>query len=130
MASALNPAVPFFTIEIDVPRAQAVQALFAHLPQVHVLPGDWHALLDYGPFALLFADGGGAKRLEPELVLSALRPGGLLVLDDLTPEEYWPPEWQGQPDPVRIFWLNDRRVAATEIRVTATSAVILATRVQ
>jgi hypothetical protein len=53
----------------------------------------------------------------------------MLVLDDLTPEELWPAEWQGRRDLTREFWLNDPRVQATEIRVTAESAVILAVRI-
>lgn len=128
MVSALRPNVTFFSVELDQSRATAVQSLFRHLPNVHILHGDWHQLLDHSPFDLLFADGGRVKQHKPEQILAALRHGGLLVLDDLTPLEHWPPEWQGQPDPVRASWLNDTRVAATEIQVTATSAVILATR--
>jgi len=60
--------------------------------------------------------------------VEALQPGGLVVLDDLTPEEYWPPEWRGQPDVVRAFWLNDARLMATEVRTTVRTAAILATR--
>jgi len=62
-------------------------------------------------------------------VLGALRPGGMVVLDDMTPEEHWPPEWQEQPDIVREFWLNDARLSATEILTTATTSAILATRI-
>jgi predicted O-methyltransferase YrrM len=92
------------------------------------LQGDWHDILAHGPFALLFADGGKAKQDEPEAILQAVRPGGLIVLDDLTPQNQWPPEWRGQPDPVREFWLKDPRVAATEVLVTPSMAVILAAR--
>jgi predicted O-methyltransferase YrrM len=128
MIHALAPGVSFVTIERDSRRAAAVQALFADIPHVQVLQGDWRNLLVYAPFDLLFADGGRAKQEEPERLLAALRPGGLLVLDDLTPEDCWPEEWQSWTDPVRNFWLNDPRVRATEIRVTSSSAVILATR--
>jgi predicted O-methyltransferase YrrM len=77
----------------------------------------------------VFADAGKAKVVEPQTLINALKLGGLIVLDDLTPEEYCPPEWQGRTDPVREFWLKDSRIAATEIRVTAKNAVILATRI-
>jgi len=57
-------------------------------------------------------------------------PGGLIVLDDLTPESAWPPEWRGQPDPTRSLWLNDPRLAAVELIVDPgagpRSAVIVA----
>ena len=55
---------------------------------------------------------------------------GIAVLDDLTPEDQWPPEWRDEPDPVREFWLNDPRLAATEITVSHDMAIILATRIQ
>ena len=127
IVSALAPQSTFVTVELDPARAGAGRTFFTVFPNVHVLEGDWHALLAYAPFELLFVDGGSAKQYEPDVVLAALAPGGLVVLDDLTPEEHWPAAWHGRPDPVRTFCLNDERITATEIRVTATSAVILAT---
>ncbi len=70
-----------------------------------------------------------AKQDEAENVLGALAPGGMVLLDDMTPQELWPDAWRGRRDRVREFWLNESRVAATEVRVTANSAVILATRI-
>ncbi|WP_445634361.1 O-methyltransferase [Nostoc sp. DSM 114161] len=129
IVSGLHPDTTFITIESDGDRATLVQQLFAHKSNVRILQGDWHDLLDYAPFDLLFADGGNAKVVEPQILINALKVGGLIILDDLTPEEYWPPEWQGRTDPVREFWLKDPHIIATEIRVTARHAVILATRI-
>ena len=78
---------------------------------------------------MLFADGAKAKARAVDDLLGALQPGGLIVIDDLTPESQWPAEWRGKPDPVRDHWLNDPRVNATELLVTPASAVIIATRV-
>ncbi|QLE58561.1 O-methyltransferase [Nostoc sp. TCL26-01] len=130
IVSSLHPDSQFITVEIDSHLATNVQQLFINRSNVTVLQGDWHDLLTYAPFDLLFADGGRAKIVEPEILITALKPGGFILLDDLTPEEYWPPEWQGRSDPIREFWLKDTRIIATEIRVTAKSAVILATRIQ
>ena len=127
IVSALVPGASFVTVELDAARAEAARALLDPYPNVRVLQGDWHGILDHGPFDLLFADT-PAKHEEPEALLAALRPGGVLVLDDLTPETHWPPAWRGQRDPVRDFWLNDPRLHATELLTTPTSAVILATR--
>ncbi len=129
LASALAPGVALVTVERDPARAATVAALFAAYPAVRVLHDDWRALLAHGPFALLFADA-PAKREEPEALLGALALGGSIVLDDLTPVEQWPAAWRGQRDPVRDFWLNDPRLIATEIRTTATTAAIVATRVR
>jgi predicted O-methyltransferase YrrM len=122
--SALPPEVPFFTAELDDERAAAAAELFRDDPQVRVLEGDWRELLPpEAPFDLVFFD--AAKQLRPredgELVIGLLAPGGVAVLDDLTP---------GRPgaDPVRAVWLEDERLAAAEVLVTPTSSVILAVR--
>jgi predicted O-methyltransferase YrrM len=128
IASALSPTATFTTVEVDDSRAAIARRLVADRPNIHVLTGDWHVILAHGPFDLLFVDT-PAKRDEPEQVLNALALGGMAVLDDLTPEDQWPAEWRGQPDPVREFWLNDPRLLATEIMVSASMAVILAARI-
>ncbi len=128
IASGLPPGGQLVTVESDGGRARACQALFAPLPSVRVLHGDWHAILAEAPFALLFADGDKAKEREPRRLLEALAPGGLLVIDDLTPLDRWPPAWRGRPDPVRDFWLTCPELSATEVRVRPDEAVILAVR--
>lgn len=115
------------TIEPDGARAEAARHLVASLPNVRVPRGDWHDVLAHGPFDLLFADGGDAKRREPEAVLEAMRPGQRVVLDDLRPEGSEPPERRGTPDPVRADGLNAPRMVATEAVVGPNMAVILAT---
>ncbi|MEH1926403.1 O-methyltransferase [Nostoc sp.] len=130
IVSALHPDSTLITIESDRQLAKLVQQLFADKSNVRALLGDWRDLLIYAPFDLLFADGGKAKLTEPQTLITALKPGGLILLDDLTPEECWPPEWHGRTDPIREFWLKDPRIAATEIRLTARNSVILATRIQ
>ena len=91
---------------------------------MHVLSGDWRELLPpQAPFDLLFFD--AAKQLRPRedgaLAVGLLAPGGIALLDDLTP---------GRPglDPVRDFWLEHPELAATELLATPTSAAILAVR--
>ncbi len=130
IASGLRPPVSLVTVEIDEARAAAARSLFSGYPNVLVLHGDWHEILDYAPFTMLFADGGEAKEREPEVLLDALEPGGLLIFDDLTPESHWTPEQRQRwnPDPLRSFWLNDPRLAATEILLAPASAAILAVR--
>ena len=128
IASTLATGAFLVTVELDPTRAEDARRLFADVPNVHILQGDWHELLVHGPFDLLFADGGKAKEHEPEVLVGALKPGGTVLLDDLTPEKLWPEEWRGRPDPVREFWLNDPRLAATEILTGPADAAIIATR--
>ena len=123
--AALAPSVPFFTVEPDAARAAAAAALFREDANVQVVRGDWREVLpSLAPFDLLFYDGGGKQHPERdgEEVVALLVPGGLVVLDDLTPG-------RPGPDPVRAFWLGHPRLAATEVMTTPATAAIVAVRV-
>ena len=124
LVSALPPAVPFFTAESDPERAAGARELFRDDENVHVLEGDWRELLPpEAPFDLVFYD--AQKQLRPhedgKLVLGMLSPGGIAVLDDLTPGVTG-------ADPVRTFWLEHPDLAATEVLTTPSAAAILAVR--
>ena len=124
IVSALPPQTPFFTTEIDEARAAAARELFA---------GGRERPRARGRLARAAARRGAvrppllrrAKQLRPqedgELVVGLLAPGGIAVLDDLTPG------FAG-PDPVREFWLGHPDLAATEVLTTPESAAILAVR--
>lgn len=124
IVSALPPQAVFFTAERDATRATAAAALFADDQNVHVLLGDWRELLPpEAPFDLVFFD--AAKQERPredgELVVGLLAPGGLAVLDDLTPN------YPG-PDPLRAFWLGHPELVATEVLTAPGKATILGVR--
>jgi predicted O-methyltransferase YrrM len=124
IVSALAPGTPFFTTARAAARAAAARDLFAADEDVHVLEGDWRELLPAeAPFDLLFYD--AQKQLRPredgELAAGLLAPGGIALLDDLTPG-------RAGPDPLREFWLGRPDLAATEILTTPGSAAILAVR--
>jgi predicted O-methyltransferase YrrM len=121
IVSALSPSVPFFTVELDAERAAAVAELLADDGNAHVLRGDWRDLLvPEAPFDLLFVDAAPAKA-DPE-VPGLLAPGGTAVLDDLTPAR--------TSDPVRDLWLGHPDLAATEVLVAPTHAVLVCVRVR
>jgi predicted O-methyltransferase YrrM len=117
--SALDPDVAFVTVELDEDRARDAAELLAEDAAARVLHGDWRELLPAeAPFDLLFADGGRAKaRAE---IVGLLAPGGILVLDDLTPGYV-------DPDPVRELWLGHRRLVAVELQVSPREAAIVGT---
>jgi predicted O-methyltransferase YrrM len=138
MASAVGPDTRLVSVEIDATRAAACQALFAALPNVTVLHGDWRMIAEYGPFDLLVLDGGGGgKRADdvPADPAGLLKPGGTLVLDDFHPPlEYWPEEVAPRHADgrsvagARAHWLGHADLFATEIRVHPRVSTILATR--
>lgn len=129
LATGMGPRAALITVDQDAGRVAAVHQLFVGDTRVTVVHGDWRELLERGPFALLFVDVADAKEGGAVDALGALALGGIVVLDDLTPKELWPEEWRGRSDTVRDFWLNEPRLAATELRVSRREAVIVAARV-
>jgi predicted O-methyltransferase YrrM len=136
IVSAMGPEASFVTVEADTDRAAACARLLSGSSTVRVLHGDWHEVLPpEAPFDLLFYDGGGWKRSPPaqmraesERALELVTPGGLVAMDNLTPEHLWPaagPEW---PDALREFWLGNDRLVATEVLTTPDSSAIVAVK--
>jgi hypothetical protein len=79
---------------------------------------------------LLSLDGGahgksGGRSADPDLLL---RPGGTLVIDDLTPAQDWPPRFAGQVDEARMHWFDCPGLDATELRLAPDLAALIATR--
>jgi predicted O-methyltransferase YrrM len=130
MVSALAPGASFFTVEANVARAAAARALFDAYPNVHVMHGEWRELLRLGQFSLLYAGLESPRLSEPERLVQTLRTGGMVVLDRLNPVERMPLDLRKNPDKLRDFFLNDSRLLATEVQVSSSEAVILATRVE
>ncbi len=128
LAAAARPDVRLVSIERDPLRCAVARRLFAHDDRVTVLCGDWTELAAHGPFDLLVLDGGGqGKGAEPPLDPTAwLAFGGTLVIDDFTPVTAWPPRYEGGPDKARLHWLTHPALLATEIRLTADLATVVA----
>jgi predicted O-methyltransferase YrrM len=122
IANALDPAVQFYTVELDAQRAEAARRVLVPHQNVHVIRGDWHEILEYGPFAMMFPDGGQTKMREPQTVIGSVQPGGVIVLDDMTPGE------SVKGDPQREFWLSCPDVISIELQLSSDEAAILAVR--
>jgi predicted O-methyltransferase YrrM len=133
LASGARPGTLLFSVELDTGRAALAAGLFADQPQVTVLQGDWTKITEEAPFDLLVLDGGGQGKsagnpeapADPEALL---RPGGTLVIDDLTPASTWPPLFEGRPDPARTHWLTHPAVDAAELRLAPDLAALVVTR--
>ena len=125
-------AATLTTVEIDEKLASAAAEFFEDYEQVEVLSGSWEdAFKSRAPFDLLFADGGGVGNADPgswPAIVELVKPGGMMVVDDLTPEEYWPAGWKGKPDPKRELAFRSGYFQATEVRTRADSAVLLMIR--
>lgn len=115
------------TVDRDPQRTEAVANMFGDDPRVRVLTGDWRLLRDHAPFDVFFCDGGG-KRDDPAGVVELLALGGVLVLDDFTPANTWPPTFEGGVDDLRLFYLAHPRLLAVELVVGPDKAVVVGTR--
>ena len=117
MAHAMPDDSRMVTIEADAQRARAVGQLFAEDRRVTVLHGDALELAAHGPFDLVYCDAGPGKVDHQEVTISMTRPGGLILLDDLSPTRT-DLQW----------WLDSPDVAAATVWVTPELGAILAVR--
>jgi predicted O-methyltransferase YrrM len=79
------------TAELDGGLAAAASQLLAHDDRVRVLCGDARdALASHAPFDLIFADCGVRDAAAFAALCEMLRPGGRIVMDDLTPVKALP----------------------------------------
>jgi predicted O-methyltransferase YrrM len=130
LASGARTGARLVSVELEAERADRASALFSGCPQVTVLQGDWQEIYSQGPFDLMALDGGahgksGGRSADPDLLL---RPGGTLVIDDLTPARDWPPRFAGRVDEARMHWLSYPGLDATELRLAPDLAALVATR--
>jgi predicted O-methyltransferase YrrM len=117
-------ATSVVTVEIDAARVAAALQAVGDLPNVELVEGDWRTVLpERGPFGMVFLDSTFKKAPEEEgpIAIDLLLPGGLFVIDDLTPD------YQG-PDPAREFLFGSDRLQAVEVRTTASTSAIIASR--
>lgn len=77
---------------------------------------------------LLFADSGAGKWERLDLTLAKLRPGGLLVMDDMTPAQWSFPEQESLNRKVVATLQGEARFRVAELAFA--SGVLLATRVR
>lgn len=122
--------VSVFTIDNDLNRTALAQE--ADWPKwVQFITGDATIELpQLGRFDLIFADAEGGKWYGLDVTLSSLEPAGMLVLDDLEPQE-----WKSEPeknahrqkmDEIRDRLYNDPELVVTELSFG--SGLLLAVR--
>ena len=128
LRSGLRGDARIVTAELDERLAGAAATIFADDPQVEVLAANWSTLLDRGPFSLLFLDSGEPTDVGVDAMADLVEAGGLVVLDDFTPCELWPPITGGRVDTLREQWLTDERFTAVEVMVAPDASTIIATR--
>lgn len=130
LVSGAQPGARLISVELNAGRAERAAQLFSGMPRVTVIAADWAEIYLHGPFDLLVLDGGahgkpGPSAVDPDLLL---RPGGTVVIDDLTPARHWPPRYVGGVDEARLGWLDYPGLDAAELRLAPDLAALVATR--
>lgn len=123
-----NEKARILTAELDSRLASAAAEVFADDELVEVLTADWSTLRDKGPFSLLFLDSGDPNAAGVDAVADLVEDGGIVVIDDLTPCEQWPPITYGRVDTLREHWLTDERFTTAEVMVAPDAATLIATK--
>lgn len=123
-----NEKTTIVTAELDPKLARAAAEIFVDDPQVEVLAADWSTLLDRGPYSLLFLDSGEPTEVGVDAVADLVESGGIVVLDDFTPCESWPPISGGRVDVLREHWLTDERFTTVEVMVAPDASTLIATK--
>jgi predicted O-methyltransferase YrrM len=95
---------------------------------VEVLAADRSTLLNKGPYSLLFLDASSPEDAGVDSVVDLVESGGIVVMDDFTPCEMWPPVSYGRVDTLRERWLTDERFTAVEVMVAPDASALIATR--
>jgi predicted O-methyltransferase YrrM len=117
IASAMPADCLLVTVEIDAVLASAARELLAADSRAEVITGDALGVIPgRGPFDLLFADSGVRAPADFAALVSLLRIGGRIVMDDVTPEHALP---AGSPlrgdDVKRGFFTGEPRLTWTEV---------------
>ena len=128
LRSGVRDDARILTAELDPELAGAASEIFADDDQVEVLAADWSTLRDRGPFSLLFLDAREPKDSGADVIIDLSEPGGIVVLDDFTPCESWPPIFAGRVDSIREQWLTDERFTTVEVMVAPDASVLIATK--
>ena len=128
LRSGVRESARILTAELDPKLAGAAAQIFEEDAQVEVRAADWDTLRDQGPFSLLYLDSGDPASVRVDAVADLVEAGGLVVLDDFTPCESWPPVFQGRVDTLREEWLSDDRFTTVEVMVASDASALIATR--
>ena len=117
MASAMPADCVLITAEMDERLAGAARRLLAPDPRVEVVTGDaLQVVSGRGPFDLLFADSGVRDVSDFAALVSLLRIGGRIVMDDVTPQHILPPDSPLRSrDVKRQFFTGEPRLAWAEV---------------
>ena len=132
LASAMPVDCTLVTVEIDEQLARAASELLAADARVEVITGDARRVVPgRGPFDLLFADSGVRGPADFAALVDALRVGGRIVMDDVTPARALPADspLRGRDVKRELFGQESRLVATEVVLPDLRHSLLVGTRV-
>lgn len=117
---------PIYSYEIDASTANMARELLAPAPNVEIVTGTFSDV-EGGNFAVAFVDVSEQKD-NGQPVIDKMRPGGIVVLDDFTPEWKKIGDMKDRPDTRKRFWLNHPQLNSTEVLTTTDTSAIIAVK--
>jgi demethylmenaquinone methyltransferase/2-methoxy-6-polyprenyl-1,4-benzoquinol methylase len=128
MVSGLLPRTDVTVTSVEKDPANAALAAAGDWPSfVRLRCGDaLEVLAEGGAFDLIFADAPGGKWDGLDRTIAALRPHGLLIVDDMTPLPNWTDTHAAAQDKVRQTLMSAPELTSVELAVG--SGVILSAR--
>ena len=129
LRSGVRDDARIVTAELDPKLAKAAAEIFEDDPQVEVRRRRLVDAVRQGPVLPAVPRLRQARRRSaPTKVWDLVEEGGIVVLDDFTPCEHWPPTYAGRVDTLREEWLSDERFAAVEVMIAPDASAVIATR--
>lgn len=131
LLAGMDASSRLLTVEHDPLCAELVWELLIDDPRAEVLHGEWRGGLERGPFGLIFADCAACRRETAHLdaLVDALTPGGLLVVDNVSPPAFIPGALHGG-DAVRDTLFAHPALSCVELAVSVRERVIVGTRME
>jgi predicted O-methyltransferase YrrM len=128
MVSGLLPRTDVTVTSVEKNPETAAAAAGGYWPSFVVLRCDdaLEVLAEGEAFDLIFADAPGGKWDGLDRSIAALRPHGLLIVDDMTPEPDWTDSHRAAQDKVRQALVSDPGLTSVELAIG--SGVILSVR--
>jgi predicted O-methyltransferase YrrM len=128
LATAMPPDGRLITAELNAGLAAAARALFTADSRVEVITGDaMRAIAGRGPFDLIFADCGVRDEEQFSRLVDQLRPGGRIVMDDVTPTAAG--ERAPADDLKRGFFTSPRLVSTEVVLTDLRNSLLVGTRI-
>jgi predicted O-methyltransferase YrrM len=128
IVSGLLPRTDISVTSVEKDPGTAAAAADGHWPPFVALRCDdaLDVLAEGWAFDLIFADAPGGKWDGLDRSVAALRPHGLLIVDDMAPQPNWTDSHRAAQDKVRQALVSDPRLTSAELAVG--SGVILSVR--